>query len=174
MKRIIKLTLLIFLGCATSQSIISEYDETKNFRDYSSFVLCLDDFYVENTQFPQYDNEFIREKIADEIEGHMILKGYKTNVINTELQAGFRLIVREKDITFTECESNDDYEYWDTCTIKTETYTEETLIIYVSEIESKQIIWQASTPCDFNKSKSKIEEEVKKVIEKLFNEYPLN
>ena len=171
-KPLVLFAFLLIIGCAATSNISSEFDTSKNFDDYSTFVLCLDDFFVENVKFPKYDNEFIREGIAEEIEDHMILKGYKTNVIKPELQAGFRLVIQEKDITFTECESQQDYSYWKECTIKTETYTEETLIIYVSEIDSRQIVWQASIPCDFNKPKSALEKEIKEAVEKLFNEFP--
>jgi hypothetical protein len=172
MQRLLIVAFLLLAGCAATTDILSEFDESKDFDDYKTFVLCVDDFFVENTKFPKYDNEFIRESIANEIEDHMILKGYKTNVFKPQLQAGFRLVVEENEVTFTECESQQDYSYWRECTIKTETYTDETLILYVSEIDTRQIVWQASIPVDFNKPKSALEKEIRVAVEKLFNEYP--
>lgn len=163
---------LLLFGCAASSDLISEFDETVDFDKYSTFVICIDDLYVENTQYPNYDNNAVREIIAEEVEAQMIKKGHKTNVIKPELQAGFQLIVEEKEATFTNCEVRDEMSYWEECTINTEIYTEETLVLYVSDFSMNQVIWQASIKCDMNRSKGKLPAYVKELVTKLFNEYP--
>lgn len=164
--------LFILFGCAASSDLISEFDETIDFEKYSTFVVCIDDLFVENTRFPKYDNNAVRQLIADEVEAQMILKGHKTNVINPELQAGFQLIVEEKEATFTNCEVRDELSYWEECTINTEIYTEETLVLYVSDFSMHQVIWQASVKCDMNRSKGKLPNYIKELVTQLFNEYP--
>lgn len=165
---------LVFLlfGCASTSSIISEFDEEVDFDSYSTYVLCIDDLFVENTNFPNHDNNEVREIIGDAIEKQMEKRGHKTNVLNPELQAGFRLVVQEKEATFTNCDQQSEYEYWKECTIDTVIYTEETLVLYVSDINKNQVIWQASVTCDLNRSKNKIEGYVNQLVESLFNEYP--
>ena len=167
-------TLLIFtlFSCASTSSIISEFDESVDFDSYTTFVLCIDDLFVENTNYPNYDNNEVRAMIGDAIEKQMKKKGHKTNVLNPELQAGFRLVVQEKEATFTNCEKDNEYGYWKECTIDTEVYTEETLVLYVSDINKNQVIWQASMTCNLNRSKGRIEGYVNDVVETLFNEYP--
>ena len=163
---------LLLLGCASTSDVLYEFDEEATFDDYTTFVLCIDDLFVENTAFPQYDNNEVRELIGEAVEKQMIEKGHKTNVLNPELQAGFELIVEEKEATFTNCEHQDEYSYWRECTIDTQVYTEETLVVYVSNFEMNQIIWQASITCDMNRSLSNLPEYVNKLVAKLFNEYP--
>ncbi|MCB0463196.1 MAG: DUF4136 domain-containing protein [Flavobacteriaceae bacterium] len=165
---------LVFLlfGCASTSSIISEFDEEVDFDSYSTYVLCIDDLFVENTNFPNHDNNEVRGIIGDAIEKQMEKRGHKTNVLNPELQAGFRLVVQEKEATFTNCDQQGEYEYWKECTIDTVIYTEETLVLYVSDINKNQVIWQASVTCDLNRSKNKIEGYVNQLVESLFNEYP--
>jgi hypothetical protein len=165
---------LVFLlfGCASTSSIISEFDEEVDFDSYSTYVLCIDDLFVENTNFPNHDNNEVRGIIGDAIEKQMEKRGHKTNVLNPELQAGFRLVVQEKEATFTNCDQQSEYEYWKECTIDTVIYTEETLVLYVSDINKNQVIWQASVTCDLNRSKNKIEGYVNQLVESLFNEYP--
>jgi hypothetical protein len=114
----------------------------------------------------------VRQLVADAIENEMRNKGYKTNVIKPELQAGFDIVIEEKENTFTNCETTGTYNYWEKCTINTEIYTEETLIVYVSDIDENQYIWQASINCNLNKSRSNLRPYVNSLIAQLFNSYP--
>lgn len=167
------LSILFFFGsCASTESVLSEFDETVSFDDYTTFVLCVDDLFVENTQFPKYDNNFIRELISEELESQMISRGHRTNVLNPELQVGFELIVEEKEATFKNCDVVDEYQYWKECTIDTIVYTEETVVIFVSDMARNQIIWQASVQANLNKPKTKLKDYIKELIERMFNEYP--
>lgn len=158
--------------CAPTETLISDYDETVNFNAYSTFVICIDDLFVEYTSQPKYDNNKIRNLISDAIETKMIDLGHKTNVLKPELQAGFKLIVEQKESTFKNCELEDELNYWHECTINTEIYTTETLVVYVSDFEKNQIIWQASTDCNMNKSASKLTPYINNLITSLFKEYP--
>jgi len=162
----------ILFSCASTEAVLSEFDESIDFDTYTTFVICIDDLFVENTNYPNYDNNNVRALISDAIEIQMIKRGHKTNVQNPQLQAGFRLMVEEKEATFTNCEIKDDYNYWRECTIKTVKYTEETLVVYVSDFKKNQIIWQASIKCDLNRSKKRLQEYVNQLIETLYNEYP--
>jgi len=164
--------ILTLFGCASTSAVLSEFDEDIDFDNYSTFVLCIDDLFVENTNYPNYDNNEVRALIGEAIEKQMERKDHKTNVLKPELQAGFQLIVQEKETTFTNCEQESEYGYWKECTIDTVVYTEETLVLYVSDINMNQVIWQASITCDLNRSKGKLQAYVNELVEKLFNEYP--
>lgn len=164
--------LLMLFGCASTEAVLSDFDESVDFDSYNTFVLCVDDLFVENTKYPNYDNNKVRELIGEAIEAEMIGKGHKTNVLNPQLQAGFKLLVEEKEVTFHNCEVQDEYSYWQECTIDTQTYTEETLVVYVSDFEMNQIIWQASITCDMSRYNKKLPEYVNELVETLFNEYP--
>lgn len=166
------IVILTLFGCASTSAVLYEFDESVDFDNYTTFVLCIDDLFVENTNYPNYDNNQVRALIGDAIEKEMKSKGHKTNVLNPELQAGFRLIVQEKETTFTNCEQESEYDYWKECTIDTVVYTEETLVLYVSDINKNQVIWQASLTCNLNRSKRKIETYVNELVEIMFNEYP--
>jgi hypothetical protein len=164
--------LIILFGCASTEAVLSEFDESIDFDQYNTFVLCVDDLFVENPLFPNYDNNEVRQLIGDAIEKRMIDLGHKTNVFKPQLQAGFRLIVEKKEVTFYNCEMNDEYNYWRESTIDTVIYTEETLVVYVSDFEKNQIIWQASMTCNLNRSKSKLKAFVDEAVETLFDKYP--
>lgn len=162
----------LLFGCASTSSLLSDFDESVDFNTYSTFVLCLDDLFVENTNYPNYDNNNVRQLIGEEMINQMKNKGHITNVPKPQLQVGFQLIVQEKETTFRNCEQDKEYGYWKECTLETIVYTEETLVLYVSDINMNQVIWQASITCDLNRSKRKLQAYVNELVVKLFNEYP--
>jgi len=164
-------TVLLF-GCASTEGVLSEFDETADFENYSTFVLCIDDMFVENVNYPEYDNNSVRQLIGDAIEGEMIARDHETNVLEPELQAGFEIILERKEATFESCETEGQYEYWRETTLETIIYTEETLVVYVSDMDKNQIIWQASKVCDMNRSQKKLPQYIAELVEQLFNEYP--
>ena len=143
-----------------------------NFDAYSTYVLCSDDFMVENLDFPNVDNENVRQKIGLAIGEAMEARGHKTNVFEPELQAGFRIALKEKTAKFNNCEHSKELFYWESCSIHEETYNEETLITYVADFKSNQVLWQASIPCQLNKSDKKLEVYIKELINTLFETYP--
>lgn len=165
---------ILLFGCAsTSQyTILSDFDEAVDFNNYKTFVICIDDLFVENTKYPKYDNNYVRQLIGQEIENQMIGKGYKTNVLRPELQAGFQILIVEEEATFTNCNLQEDYNYWQSCTINTVTYTDETLVLYVSDLQKNQVVWQASISCDLNKPKNALNDYVMDLVESLFDKYP--
>ena len=166
------LALLLF-GCASTNTVISDFDDSIDFNVYNTFVICLDDLYVSNINYPNYDNNWVRELIGEEIESQMMDKGHITNIPNPQLEAGFRILIEEKSTTFTNCDVQYEYDYWRDCTVQTIEYTEETLVVYVSDIRKNQVIWQASMSCNLNRSKKRLHSYVQNIVETLFNEYPL-
>ena len=174
MKRIIIYCLLaIIFGCASTEDVIAEFDENIDFDAYHTFVLCVDDLFVENTSYPNYDNNYVRDLIGEAVEMNMIIRGHRTNIPNPELQVGFRLIIEEKLGTIYNCDFNEEFRYWEECTLDTIQYTSETIVIYASDILKDQIIWQASIGCNLNKRKGKLREYVYELVEKLFETYPI-
>ena len=162
----------LLIGCAASVDIISEYDEEVDFNYYETFMLCLDDFQVDNTKYPNLDNTFVRELIAGQVDNQMTSLGYRTNVFKPQLQAGFKIAITEKESIVKNCELNNEFDYWRTCTISTVTYTKETLIVYVSDLKKNQVIWQATIPCELDKSKHTLTKYTKTLVDQLFLEFP--
>lgn len=173
MKKLFQYFIILFLfGCASTNKITYDYDEGADFDSFSTFVVCWDDLQVENTSHPNYDNDFIRESVANAIEEKMIGLGYTTNSLEPELQAGFKITIEKVETTFKNCDYNDELNYWQDCKINRELFTEETLVVYVSDFSKNQIIWQASTECNLNKSKKKIVVYIDDLVKTLFKKYP--
>lgn len=166
------MSILLLMGCAASNAILSEYDETIDFNYYETFVLCVDDLYGENTKFPKIDNNSVRAHIGDEMAFQMEALGYKSNVMNAQLQVGFRIVIAEETIQVTNCEIQEEIGYWQSCTIDDVAYTRETLIVFVSDIDQNQVIWQATVPCDLNKTEDSLKQYIENLISQLYEAYP--
>lgn len=171
-KLFFSIIIFIVFSCASSNAVLYEFDETVDFDAYTTFVLCVDDFFVEYSTEPELDNNQIREFIGDYLELEMISRGHKTNVLNPELQVGFELIVEQKEAVFQNCETEGEYDYWHECTIDTVIYKEETLVVYVLDFNKNQVVWQASIVCNMNKKSEKLEAYIGELVNILFNEYP--
>jgi hypothetical protein len=104
----------------------------------------------------------------------MINTGHKTNVLNPQLQAGFRLLISEETVEFENCEHSAQLEYWESCTIQHETYEHETLVVYVSDFNTNKILWHASISCDLNIPKKNLQSYISGLVKDLFATYPKN
>ncbi|MCA0131789.1 DUF4136 domain-containing protein [Winogradskyella alexanderae] len=166
------LTLFLIFACASTSEVVYDYNLEVDFNQFETYVLCMDDFFVEHTNHPQMDNEEIRRLIGDAVAIEIENKGHRTNVLNPELQAGFRLLISEETAEFTDCEHSEELEYWENCTIHTQTFEEETLVVYVADFESKKVLWHASIICDLNQPKKKLKSYVNGLVKELYETYP--
>ncbi|WP_460218689.1 DUF4136 domain-containing protein [Psychroserpens sp. MEBiC05023] len=164
--------LLLMFNCATTSSVIFDYDIDEDFNQHNTFVICEDDLIAKNTRFPQQDNSKIRDLLSEEVTLKLESFGLHVDMNNPDLQAGFRLVITEETTDFRDCTDEGEFLYWEKCTIKTISHTTETLILYVSNLKKNQIIWQASIPCDMNKSKSRLKSHINELVNTLYETYP--
>lgn len=175
MKPVYNLAYLVFslvFSCASTSSLMFDYNMNVDFESFSTYVLCSDDFMVINDDHPKIDNEITRRKIALAVAEAMEARGHKTNVFNPELQSGFRIAIKEKTAKFNNCEHSKELLYWESCSIHKETYEEETLIVYVANFETNQVLWQASIPCHLDQPHQKLDSYISELVEMLFDTYP--
>ncbi|WP_298899691.1 DUF4136 domain-containing protein [uncultured Psychroserpens sp.] len=163
---------LLIVSCAATSSIDFDYDIDEDFNSHNTFVICEDDLLVEHSNYPDYDNASIREYLSQEVSSQVENLGLTVDSTNPDVQVGFRLVISEETATFRDCSEFSEFNYWRECTIETETYTDETLIIYMSNLEKNQIIWQASMPCNMNISDTKLKSHIAKTVKTLFETYP--
>jgi hypothetical protein len=166
------LLLLLLFNCAATSEVVYDYNLDTDFNQYDTYVLCLEDFEVEHLNYPNLDNERVRQKIGDAVALQMENTGHRTNVFEPQLQAGFRIIISEEKTEFKNCEHSKYLEYWESCTIHEEVYEEETLIVYVADFNTNKVLWHASIVCDLNKSKKNLTPYIQGLVSDLFQTYP--
>lgn len=164
--------MLLIYNCATTSGVIYDYNLDVDFNQYDTYVLCVEDFTVEHINRPNLDNETVRQLIGNAIAVQMEDKAHRTNVLNPQLQAGFRILISEETVEFKNCEHSKNLEYWENCTLHQETYEAETLVVYVADFETNKVLWHASILCDLNKSKKKLKPYINGLVKDLFNTYP--
>lgn len=174
MRSILKLVWLPFLvlGCASTSEVIYDYNLDINFSDYDTYVLCIDDLFVENYNYPNIDNEAVRQELGEAVSEQMEIRDHRTNVFDPQLQVGFRIAIKEETVEFNNCEHSGELEYWEECRIHNEKYQTETLVVYVADFKTNEIIWQASLRCDLNKSRKNLRPYIDELVAKLFETYP--
>jgi len=172
LKSYLGIFLLISLGCASTQEVMFDYNPEVDFNQYGTFVLCVDDLFVEYTNRPNYDNKTVRTYLADAVEYEMKKRNHKTNVLNPELQVGFTITLTNRIVSFTDCGDENPLGYWNECKIKEINYIDETLVVYVSDYKTNKVIWQASIECNLNKPKKVLKEHIEEAVKQLFKTYP--
>lgn len=166
------ISFILILSCAATSSIVFDYDLDEDFNQHNSFIVCEDDLLVANKNYPNYDNSKIRQFLSEEVTSTLEDFGLQEDTNNPDLQVGFRLVITEKTMEFKDCSDLEKFQYWDECKVETIIYTKETLIVYVSNLKKNQIVWQASIPCDMNKSESRLKTHINESIMALFETYP--
>ncbi|MEM9680720.1 MAG: DUF4136 domain-containing protein [Bacteroidota bacterium] len=162
----------MIIGCASSGEVVYDYNLETDFENYNTFVVCTDDMTVTNTSFPNYDNETIRAFLADAVEDEMKLRDHTLNNLEPQLQVGFKIVLREETTSFRNCTHSDELEYWEDCKVHDVIYMQETLIVYVSDFETLEVLWQASVSSDMNTSKNKLKSNIDEMVSRLFATYP--
>ncbi|WP_299117137.1 DUF4136 domain-containing protein [uncultured Winogradskyella sp.] len=171
-KTFLCIILLMLFSCATAYDIIYDYNMNADFDSYTTFTICNDDLFPEKVTHPKIDNEKSRQYIANEVTKQMQIRNHKTNALNPELQAGFKIVVNRETLSFVDCSYSEEFQYWEECKITEETYNQESLILYVADYKTNTIIWQASTKCNLNKSKKNLEKHIQELVTKLYSTYP--
>lgn len=166
------LLLVLNLSCASTQNVVFDYNLDIDFNQYSTYVLCIDDLFVEHTTQPNLDNKLIRNHLANAIDYEMKRRHHQTNVLNPQLQVGFIITLNETSTTFTDYNTDNPLNYWQECKIKEKTFQKETLITYVANYKTNEIIWQASLDCNLNKPKGALKNHINELIKQLFDTYP--
>lgn len=159
-------------SCGSSK-VISGANPEINFRAYKTFVICTQDLEVKNTNYPGYDNPETRMQIKNALEHEMIKRGYTLKESDPDLQVGFRFVIKDQTLAITNCYDENEYSYWAGCKIETYNYTEESLVVYVSDLAKNEVIWQASIVKNITKSSDRLKKTIARTITKIFKEYPI-
>lgn len=164
--------ILLSYSCGSSK-VIAEANPETDFKAYQTFVICAEDLLVKDTNYPEYDNVETRQQIKKALEKEMITRGYKLNESSPQLQVGFKFVVKDQEVSITNCYDSDEYSYWAGCKIETYNYAEQSLVIYVSDLDKNQIIWQGSIIKGLSISPEKLQRTIDRTISKILNEYPI-
>ncbi|NAS32283.1 DUF4136 domain-containing protein [Flavobacteriaceae bacterium R38] len=163
---------LLMGGCA-GLNISSDFDTKTDFRKYTTYQICPEDLVVKNSQYPEYDNQFNRNLIKEAVESGMNMKGYKRDESNPELQAGFKFVISDEVVSLINCYDESEFGYGSIYKLDNYYYKEETLMVYVSDLKTNQVIWHAIISKNLTSSPEKLKRTIQEKIAKLFTKYPI-
>lgn len=168
----IVITTITFLGCAGSR-VVADFDRAIDFKNYKTFTICQEDLSVQNLDYPGYDNELNRNRLKEATTKEMVSRGYVLNEEKPQLQAGFKLVIEDVEMMFTDCFDEEEIGYWQECKINTYNYTQQTLVMYVLDLEKNQIIWQGLMEGGLADSPKKMTKAINENVARIFKEYPI-
>lgn len=162
----------LFSNCSVSR-VVSDYDPQSNFQEFKTFVICEDDLKVQNHDFLEYDTALNRMRIKNALENEMQTRGYIINNEQPELQVGFKLNIEDEIVEIYHCSSDIRTPYWEDCKFEQYEFTEQYILVYVTDLAKDQIIWQGSLAKPLEVSPKRMAGEIQKVVHRVFKEYPI-
>lgn len=169
---VIVIMAITFLGCASTR-VVADFDQAIDFKSYKTFTICQEDLSVQNLSYPGYDNELNRNLLKEATTNEMLSRGYVLNKESPQLQAGFKLVIEDKEMVFKDCFDEEEIGYWQECRINVYNYTQQTLVMYVLDLEKNQIIWQALMEGGLADSPKKMTRVINENVARIFKEYPI-
>jgi hypothetical protein len=173
MLKIIGIIAALGLFSCSSPKVLTDFDKAANFSSYKYFTICTEDLSVQNRQYPKFDNSTNRDLLRQATINAMEAKGYILNSEKPELQAGFKLAIADNELSITHCYDNSEIGYWQECEIEIYPYTEQTLIMYVLDLDKNQIIWQGILEGGLLGSPKKMKRNIEDKVQKIFDHYPI-
>lgn len=169
------ISIVVLWEACTDSQIKAEYDPETDFSSYKTYTVCTADMEVENQAHPAYDNVANREQIKQALQQAMNNRGYIENNTNPQLLVGFHIALKDRQIHVADCKGENEYKYWEGCKISTYTYTDGTLVIYVTDLAKNRIIWQgaANSLLDASAEHENAVRIIETAVEKIFKEYPI-
>jgi len=155
---------LIIGGCSKYQ-IISDYDHEADFGKYKTFNFQNP---KPNPDAPIRFSQINQNRIKHAITYEMMLHGYEKTT-NPDLLISFYLKVDQRQGVY-DYGPYYGYDYgWND--VSTYNYKEGTLTIDLVDTKRNRLVWQGSAMGVLPEKSKNVEEKVKKVIQKIFNEY---
>jgi hypothetical protein len=170
LKGYLLLLTVLLPGCETSR-VISEFDPSVDFTSYQTFSVCLDDFEVLSPDHAGYRSEKMKGYFKDAIETEL-KKHYRIGDPLADLKVGLAISIQDKKLMYRSCDQAGDYDRWPECRIRSYEYTEGSILVFVADRKTNQLIWQASQSGIVNDDLARNRKVIERVIQTLFKEFP--
>lgn len=168
------IVIALFTSCKPFE-IITEIDPTVNFKEYNNFMMMQR---LESEMINPETKTILANAISDELSK----RGYN-ETLSPELLIKVMVITQGKEAVSRDRTNNfywgsDYYTYgWGIGTginkVNYHSYKEGTVIIDMIDRDDKQLVWQSIATGAFKGNKKNNEQKVKKMIAKMFEQFPL-
>ena len=163
--------LVLITACRLPQPVAGA-DDSVNFKVYTTFRICPDypDVINEaNAGIVNVENLIaVRVAVTEQLQKI----GLTNNEENPQLEVGFEIITEAKQTEIVECKKENQYDYWPTCELVEYPYTEGTLIVYITDLSKRQVVWQSSVSGELENSAKIRKKVIEKIVKRIFEAYP--
>ncbi|MCU4176646.1 DUF4136 domain-containing protein [Carboxylicivirga sp. N1Y90] len=168
------IVIALFASCKPFE-IITEIDPTVSFKEYNNFMMMQR---LESEMMTPETKKIVANAISSELSS----RGYN-ETLSPELLVKVMVITQGKDAVSLDRVNNfywgsDTYNYgWGIGTginrVNYHSYKEGTVIIDIIDRDDKQLVWQSIATGAFKGSKKNSEKKIRKMIGKMFEQFPL-
>ena len=162
--------ILIVFSC-TNVEFQSEYDSQVDFNQYGTYAICTDDLDIVDLNHSQFDNLENRLLIAEVMTSELNAIGFFENADEPDLEAGFKIIIKDQLAEVKSCGSDQENEYWTGCKIDIHEYTEGTLVLRLTDLDKKQVVWEGSAKGILINDQEKLQQIIERTVEQLFSTF---
>lgn len=168
------LSSLLFVKCAPSLSVISDYDRDAEFSNYTTFYWS-DEFQQENNNGnaePLFYNTLVKKRLKQAIEREMEGRGYTLSSTNPDLLVNPQVVVEERS---SGGQNYSPYYYgfyrFGPSYNSTQNAKEGDIVVDLIDREKKQLVWQGYAPGVLETQTKDREEQIKNAVTLIFSEY---
>lgn len=163
-------SLLILLGSCQTVEYISDYNKSTDFTPYKSY-----NFMQWNPKNDQYLSGIDKQRIISATENEMKRLGF-TKSNNPDVMISVNIIIEERTGTHAYTTYMGDYYSpfgYGVTTYQDYTYLVGTLLVDMFDEKSKQQIWQGGAIGEVEENSDTKEEEVNRIVNRIFKKYPI-
>lgn len=166
--------MMLFVGCAPSVNVYTDYDRDVNVRSKSTYSwMNVKDIELKNN--PLYYNELTDKRIKEAVDLQMKSRGYEQKDTGGELILHYHIVIQDKTVVRTDPYGYYYGPYWTRSRVDVFPYREGSLIIDLMDAESNNLAWRGWAVRALNGQAISPEEReiiINSVVEKIFEKYP--
>lgn len=164
--------LFLMASCATTSSVITDYDREADFSEYRTFFWS-DEFQmqqVEGENEPLFYNTLNKKRLKQAIQREMEARGYTMSSENPDLLVNAQVLVEERTTTQNNLPYRGFY-YWGPPVPQTSTNKEGDIVVDLIDQEQHQLVWQGYATGVLDTRTKNREEEIRDAVTIIFAKY---
>ena len=164
--------LFLMMSCATTSSVITDYDRDADFSEYRTFFWS-DEFQLqqdEGEDEPLFYNTLNKKRLKQAIQREMEARGYTLSSENPDLLVNSQVLVEERTTNQNFYPYRGFY-YWGPPNTQTSTSKEGDIVIDLIDQEQHQLVWQGYASGVLDTRTQNREEEIRDAVTIIFAEY---
>lgn len=160
--------------CATTSSVVTDYDREANFDHYTTFYWS-DDFQMQNgengQEEPLFYNTLVKKRLKQAIQSEMEGKGYVLSSEDPDLLISSQVVVQEKDAYQNNYPFYYGYYPFGYNNVPARNYKVGDIVIDLIDKDQHQLVWQGYATGVLDTQTKNRDEEIRDAVTLIFAKY---